>query len=73
MQVECFDRYDSWRLWESDALGKSGDADVNGDLEVVLLLTDKSIVRRREIEALVRIHAVVKSGATSITNRNIIS
>lgn len=71
MQVECLDRYDGWRLWESDALGKSGDTDVNGYLEVIFLLTDKGIVGRREIEALVRVHAIVKSGATSITNRYI--
>lgn len=70
MQVECFNRYDCLRLWKSDALGKSGDTDVHSYLEVVLLLTNKRIVGRREIEALVCVHAIVKSSAISNTNRD---
>lgn len=43
-----------------DVLGIAQHADVDGDLEVILLLADKGVVGQGEVEALVGVHAVCR-------------
>ena len=38
------------------------DADVDGHLEVILLLTDERIIRHRDVETLVRVNAISQCG-----------
>lgn len=44
--------------WRSDVLRLCSHADVNGDLEVILLLADEGLVSRREDEAFICVDVV---------------
>lgn len=55
-QVKAVDRLQAFAAL--DVLGISQHAHVHGDLEVILLLADKSVVGQGEVEALVGIDAV---------------
>lgn len=56
LQIEAVDRLQAFTAL--DVLGISQHAHVDGDLEVVLLLADESVVGQGEVEALVGINAI---------------
>lgn len=64
VQVECVYRYNSRGIGGANELRMTGNVQMNGYLEVVLLLADEGVVRRREIESFVGVDSVVESGAT---------
>ena len=53
-------------LFSLEELRVARDADVNGDLKVILLLTDERIVRHGDVETLVCVNAI--SQRRSATN-----
>lgn len=55
-QIKAVDRLQAFT--GLDVLGVSQHAHIDGDLEVVLLLADKSVVSQGEVEALVGINTV---------------
>ena len=61
VEREVVDGFDG-ALCSLEELGVARDADVDGHLEVVLLLADKRIVRHRDVKTLVRINAISQRG-----------